>query len=389
MLDTIALMLSEDMFTIVDHNRFTPSTIGLYKSPYYTLGGRGSMSCIQNPKVSELKNGIYKPRLTVTKRITRGGFETVLRVEFSAPKLLFGNNFDEVSEDHFHPIISILKERLKEMGVWVFSHTLTNAFVSTIHYSKNIILTDRSTPHSIIQELKKANYSQRLDTNQTDYRNEGHSFKFRTNTFEVALYDKLKDLRQAKISEKRAIEPDNAIQLNLFERNKFLEPFEVLRLEVRLNSRPKIRQVFESLGIEIKPTFSEVFNKSISKKVLGKNWSDIEASYKLLEYKPRNNRDLLIQLLSHNPFLTPKKVIQFLGLKVALEDIGIRDFRQITERGNKSKANSWYKLHKEAKELTWPQSYYTPLRPIREAIEQFNPISLKEYERQVYNGIKS
>ena len=55
-----------------------------------------------------------------------------------------------------------------------------------------------------------------LDVNQTDYRNEGHSYKWHCNSYEVVFYDKIKDLEKAKQSEKRAIEKDNAIQLHLF-----------------------------------------------------------------------------------------------------------------------------------------------------------------------------
>jgi len=189
MIDTIALTLSEGMFTILDHNRFSPSTKGLYQPPYYTFGGRGKISCYQNPTPTDLRNGIYKPRLTATRRITRGGFEKVLKIEFSAPKLLFGNNFEELTEKHFPSILLVLKDKLKEMGV--LARELEVAPVSALHCSKNIILTDGSTPHGILKELSKANFNMRLDTNQTDYRNEGHGYKFRANSFEVAFYDKL------------------------------------------------------------------------------------------------------------------------------------------------------------------------------------------------------
>ncbi len=98
MIDTIVLMLRDSEFSIVAHDKFSPSTIGLFRPPYYTLGGRGNISCYQNPTREELKKGIYKPRLTVTKRIGKGGYSVALKMEFSAPKLLFGNNFDELEE---------------------------------------------------------------------------------------------------------------------------------------------------------------------------------------------------------------------------------------------------------------------------------------------------
>src|SRR3989338_4836121 len=103
MIDTIVLTLKEGMFTIIDHSKFSPSTEGLFNpTSYYRLGGRSNMVCKQNPTPSELKNGIYNPRLTVTKRINRyNSFEVMMKIEFSVPKLLFGNNFDELDDADF------------------------------------------------------------------------------------------------------------------------------------------------------------------------------------------------------------------------------------------------------------------------------------------------
>src|SRR3990167_5853860 len=120
MIDTIVLVLKQNMFTIADHNKFSPSTEGLFNSAYYRLGGRSNMVCKQNPTPNELKAGIYKPRLTITKRINKlRNFEIMLKIEFSVPKLLFGNNFDELEDSDFGKVVGILQTKLKEMGVLV------------------------------------------------------------------------------------------------------------------------------------------------------------------------------------------------------------------------------------------------------------------------------
>src|SRR3989344_1849902 len=133
------------------------------------------------------------------------------------------------------------------MGIGVFTSILENAPVSAIHYSKNIPLTDGTTPHYLIGKIKQANVSLALDVNQTDFRNDGHSYKWHSNSYEVAFYDKLKDLEMANKSEKRAIENDNALQLNLFGTFKERKRLEVMRMEVRLNKRQKIGQLFRTL----------------------------------------------------------------------------------------------------------------------------------------------
>lgn len=161
MIDTIVLTLKQGMFTILDHDSFSPSTKGLYDvtGGYYRLGGRSNITCKQNPTPSELKRGVYKPRLTVTKRINRDrNFEIPLKIEFSIPKLLYGNNFDELTDDDFEKVIQKLKMILRDMGVYVLERHLTNAPVSSVHYSKNIALTNYTTPYTYLKQLTKLNH---------------------------------------------------------------------------------------------------------------------------------------------------------------------------------------------------------------------------------------
>ena len=241
MIDTIVLTLQQNEFVILDHNMFAPSTAGLYYFPYYRFGKNSYISCYQNGTASELKNGIYKPRLTITRRLKRGGFDISLRIEFSIPKLLYGNNFDEVDNKDFEDIKTRLKQTLLEMCVsTTLGFNLSNAQVSSIHYAKNIILRDYTTSGMIINEIAKLDLGKRLDINMRDYRNGGSIIKFHCNSFELTFYDKLKDLEQSKISEGRSYENDNIIQYTLFDDFPKKEPFEVFRIEIRLNKRYKI-----------------------------------------------------------------------------------------------------------------------------------------------------
>ena len=124
MIDTIVLALPANHFYITDHARFNPSTVGFYHAPYYA---GGFMKCVQNPTSEELRRGTYKPRLTVLKRPMPGGFAITLKIEFSIPKLLYGNNFDEVTEGDFERAIKRLRERLHEMGGGIDIHSARQA----------------------------------------------------------------------------------------------------------------------------------------------------------------------------------------------------------------------------------------------------------------------
>ena len=388
MIDTIVLTLKQGMFTILDHTKFSPSTQGLYDATagYYRLGGRSNITCKQNPTPNELKRGIYKPRLTVTKRINRERkFEIPLKIEFSIPKLIYGNNFDELTDNDFLDVIQKLREVLKQMGVYAYESSLTNAPVSSVHYSKNIALTDHTTPYTYIEPLTKLNINKRLDTNRTDFRNEGHSFKYRANSFEIVFYDKMMDLEKAKLSEKRTEEKDNALQLNLFDQLRQTKPLEVLRIEIRLNKRQKINQILKKIGKEVEPTFINLFNQDTAKRVLLHYLNEIEEAYPpLLIYQHDSPKKLFNSLIITNPTIGVSSALKMLGLKMLLNEVGVREFRQMTKQYGYS---TWYSLNKEMKKLNKPAEVDT-FSVLRQELNKFEPLHLLAFQDQMLNNDK-
>lgn len=385
MLDTIVLTLSKSMFILQDPDRFEPSAKHILDENS-SLGGRGYFSAKQNPTSRELKSGYYKPRLTLTNRFNHAGRrEASLKIELSLPKLLFGNNFDELELKDFATVVALLQSRLKEMGILIFTPLLENAPVSAIHYSKNIPLTDGSTPHLLISKIKQANISLALDVNQTDYRNDGHSYKWHSNSYEVAFYDKLKDLEMANKSEKRAIESDNAIQLNLFETFKERKRLEVMRMEVRLNKRQKIGQLFKTIGIQSELTLKNLFSPVIAQKVLLHYLDELESKrLSLFDYKPTTPNSLLADLVINNPSIGIRKTIQLFGLKQAFDSTTPRELRNML---GKYGQRSWYRLIAEAKTIKLPTSK-SPLGLVREHLTRFEPLKLVDFQQQMLNNDK-
>lgn len=364
-------MLTKDMFWITDKTLFQKETQN---------ASRGYFTLVQNPTKSELQAGIYKPRLTLTNRfIVSGNRGITLAIEFSAPKLLYGNNFDELTDSDFPAVVDKLEKVLRTMGVRIFHALVLNAPVSTVHYSKNIPLTDGTTPHYLISKIKQANISLALDVNQTDYRNEGHSYKWHANTYEVAFYDKLKDLEAAKISDKRAIENDNTLQLHLFDdlRKKRTE---FLRMEIRLNNRQKIKQLFKTLGIGQPLTFSGLFNNEVSKKVLTYYMSEIERQRPvMLDYVTKTPQALLSDIILNNPKSGTLKVLQTFGLKHALDSITPRELRTMLGKYNQ---RNWYRLIADAKKIKLPTTK-NPLRIIIEHINKMEPLKLANFQNEL------
>jgi hypothetical protein len=379
MLDTIVLTLDQHQFDVREPDRFSPSAQGLLTPPYFRLGARGYFSCVQNPTRADLEGGRYLPRLTLSKRKVRAGFALTLRIEFSAPKLVFGNNFDELRSRDFGRVLAALKRGLGEMGVWVDDYTLRAARVSAIHFSKNIPFTNFTTCSMVMAELERIDLNQRLDLSKTDYRNEGHAVRYHANRFEVVFYDKLKDLQQARLSQKRSIESDYGRACDLFANpNAFPRNLEVLRMEVRLGTRTKITEILRKIGAEHEPTFAALFDASVAKDVLLQFWSEIRSQAIVVGYgQAQRPEDLLAALAEGATMPTrPGRLLQQLGCLMLVGSIGIRGARAVL--GRHCGARSWQRYKKELKSLPVLDSAgFSALREVGIALEAFTPLRIE------------
>lgn len=341
MIDTIVLYARQNQFRVLNPERFK------------VLGG-GQRECnhgyivyVQNPTKYDLLKGIYKPRLSLTKRfVGKEGLQNLLKIEMSLPKLLYGNNFQELVDSDYSQIKSVLSMRLLDMGIQLLETDKLE--VASVHYSKNIILADYSTPYEYLDEIRKIDFSKTLDMTKTDYINEGYSLRIRCNSYEIIFYDKIKDLLQAKKSPKKAIEKDSTIQLHLFDDFQKRNPFEVLRMEVRLNKRNKIKRLFNELGIITELTFVNLFNSEISKKVLLNYLLIMKKQYPVLAGIKQTKEKLLMNLISENPGMKMRKALMIIGAKYLFDDVGVRQFRELMKSFGSRK---WYSLKKELKGL--------------------------------------
>ena len=86
MIDTIILLLNTDQFTITKPELFQPHAGWVLNA---NKKGTPSIYAKQNPTKRELKEGIYKPRLTLASCITKyNTFEPKLKIELSLPIFL-------------------------------------------------------------------------------------------------------------------------------------------------------------------------------------------------------------------------------------------------------------------------------------------------------------
>ena len=192
----------------------------------------------------------------------------------------------------------------------------------------------------------------------------------------ISLYDKRKDLQKAKISEKRAIEKDNTIQFELFDQWKPKKPFEVLRIEIRLGQRRKIKQVLEKIHVVNNLTFSSLFKEAISHKVLSLYFADIKNGYAILSYSQKSHTQLISDIKIFNPKIKIRKMLQLFASIVLIDDMGIRGFREATKMYG---PHHWNRLKNDLSFYNFPEEIFSPIRVIEQSLKDFKLLRLKDF----------
>lgn len=378
MTDTIVLTFPVNWFSIWDYSKFSPYTNNkLFSEEISHLKPRENKKWIQNPTKQELRSGIYKPRITLITIMGLYGPIIKLRVELSLPKLLYKNNFDELTDNDYLIIHRLLKETLKDMGIRLFDHHLDNAPVTAIHYSKNISLPYHTTPSMIITELHKLNPFPRLTENKVIFRNGGQSFQLHANNYEVVIYDKIKDLEQSQTSDKRAIENDNSIQLNLLDEINQPKFRNILRLEIRLNKTAKLKSILKQNNIHQVLTFNQLFKQSTSQKILQYFWQELTKNKEILLLSDKSPIETMEIIKTNNPNLKPRQILEISGAIIAINSSSHNQLRNIidTDRDH----SYWYKLKRKLYRLNIPQNgKYNLLIEVEKQLNEFMPTKISD-----------
>lgn len=337
MLDTIILQLERENFTIQDYYKFGTTEKKMFD------GDVSFRYWINNPTSQDKQKGIYMPRLTIFRR----GLKYFLQIEFSAPKLIFGNNLDELNETDFSIVVKTLQDKLLKMGVMIFTRDIEEAQILSFHPSKNIILNNNFTVGLAIRELSKIDISKRFDIDKKVFRNNGEVLQFYTGENSLVIYDKIKDITKPA---KRATDKDKTIQqLSLFEPLK-KKKLEVFRFEIRFKKK-KMNDILKKLGNKINPQFKDIFNKELCKKILNLYWNDFFGKNKFIFSINSNPQKVLQIITSKFPNMKTTKALKIVGLYcLCKDDEGIRGFRQIIDNNGKKKSN-WPTVKKYMKVL--------------------------------------
>ena len=370
MIDTIVLTLNQSDFKITNHNRFTPSTKSLIKRYKTTQGYKGKSTHIQYPTKEERRNGIIKPALTVYQDIRKSGPEIFLKIEVSLSKLFLGNNIEELFTKDFNLITMTLVTVIKDMGIIVNSKSIKNSKISAIHYSKNIIFHDYITPAMVINEISKCQCNKRVDLTEEKYINGGEALRYHYKNHEIIFYDKLKEIIHSTypttnvkhILKSLANKPD----------------IQILRIEIRLNKRRKIKQILNKIGFNSEIIFSNLFDEQIAKNILLYHWDSIISKSMTFFRTNVNAIEKLEQLRRVNPNISYLKLLAYVGQMFILKDANIKRLRN-TLQYSTDRDYKWYKIQSNLKDIiNCDEVNFSTIPYIEKALNEFKMIRLED-----------
>jgi hypothetical protein len=230
--------------------------------------------------------------------------------------------------------------------------------------------------------MNKVNLRKSFDFAKTRFMNDGQSLYAHTTTHQMVVYDKVSDLNKDK---KRAIDKDQTLyQRSLFEElSKDTELREILRFEIRLNHKQKMNKILEDLGYNKNPTFKDVFNAEMSRKVVESYWLKLIKERNLGLFSISVSvKDILRTLFLADKKLKPKQAIYLLGLfQLAKDEDGMRQLRTIVSK--RSHDRTWYRIAKDmqkASELITKNKIRNWVTQIDKKLEIYQPYKTKKYE---------
>lgn len=305
------------------------------------------------------KNSFFEKYLLSSPDPTTGYFPKVflhkngrsesLRLEFSAPKILYGNNLEEMSQKNFPEMISRLQLTLFKMGLYLSKEALSRSNVCAIHIGKNIRLSAGYTASFVIKELSKLNISKRFDLNKTDFRNAGEGFQIYTKQHSIVFYDKSLEILS-----------DEKVVKDLTQKGVFRQKTDqILRLEIRLCRARKIKGIYGVLGLKYGDFLDTNCLDHNLLEILKHYWKTIIFSKnEFLFTRSVCTENNLTSLLRKLPNLKPKEAIYLIGLQsIAVSENSMREIRHLFDR--KFSQRNWYRITADIKKLSSLNNFET------------------------------
>jgi hypothetical protein len=297
-----------------------------------------------------------------------------LYVELSLPKLLYGNNLFEITNDDYPRLLSMLQDSIHTItSMWFNLDDISQAVITRWDIGKNIVSSMAGFTLDVLDLMSKQDISRRFDlTSQTyikdDRTEDGHGIRYHTKTREFVLYDKKQDM----IKEGRGV--TRMLGTNATSKRKLLIKklddmgLSALRLEMRYRDTKTIRNILRDVGSPRSPTFRELFDSDLVKKIVNHEWEKHTQNIAVAELDKDEPYEIVTNLLKAG--VNVHKALEALGLQQVINQEGVRKYRTLID--TYGLRHSW----PATKQLlnSYPKTRNESIQIVDEALKEFRPI---------------
>ncbi|MDO8590988.1 MAG: hypothetical protein Q7R65_03350, partial [bacterium] len=262
------------------------------------------------------------------------GIIYILKITFSAPKLLYWNSVREVDENDKQKILSALKRALESVGVVVEIEAIENATLEAVHACKNIPLPKTIRMRAVLSELGRMDISKVVDVTETKIKNGGCVLNFWSGTIEHCFYDKVSDSLKPK--NKRSDKGRIDYEKVFIEQYK-LRDQEIFRYEYRLKKTQTTRNIVNALlgrKYDTKVIFNDLFTPNLLKTLVLNSWHALieRPENQISLFSTIDKLGLFLHILSEAKKCGEKahsmnNALISYGLATAIRDHGVKEVR--------------------------------------------------------------
>ncbi len=298
------------------------------------------------------------------------------QITFSAPKLLYGNNIEEVTENQFEEVVDVLYEQLQFLALptEITKEDIRRAKVRRLDYSKNAMIAELVPGEQFCSMLMRSEHTYKSKYAQTQYRH-GELYRENIKKRSIVVYDKLEEFRNSL--------PKNKV-LNVREQF-FLAAekahlFQVFRLEVQMQDLNQIALELERFGVKrAEITFSRVFSKELAHSILMRYW---KSAIENLDPNPElfSEDNLLAtfnEMAVNKGNKGPQALLATFGLRYLAHKCGLGNVKDIFYREYDGQA--WLRAKELYEEPKLNQGLYTFIGSIEKIIDNMEPLQFGEY----------
>ena len=393
-MDTVIIKLySPHKFKIGDRSQFVPEVV---RREYRHLSPTEKMlprsrpylrRFVLHPKNLHEYKDEYIPRVEIFETLTedRKDIRYVLKVEFSVPKLLYGNSVLEVVEKDKDRVFTELKAALAKVSIIVEIDSIAKAALTTVHLCKNVFLPRSIKMREILNELGKIDINKVVDVTGKQFKNGSRMLSIYSGVIEHVFYDKISDSVRPK--NKRSDKGHIAPERDFIERYE-LQKKVLFRYEYRIKKTQTVRrEVNEALGREAlhNVLFKDIFKKGVLEKMTVKAWRSLveRPENQLALFHQTDKLTLLLHILEEaekkgtGAHSMNAALISY-GLACAIQDHGAKEVRRaIFSIWNTDHPERLNRRIKEASRLTAGLPYSNGIALIDAAVEKYKTINLE------------